>query len=255
MAAKESSDRSKTSKTARVMNLLSKKQDPAPETGEAPAAAGSAPVPPILGSLAPDAAVSGEIKSALEAALEEELAPAPAPAAAPQATPPAPKAAAPAPQASAPAAEPPAAPAAPAPAPADPEPVRDAAPSAPAEPHVFPECSDPAVSAVPFSPIMPNVITSAPVHQATAGYINVMEVLVAEKVEKYVKLMGMCTCQRCIDDLMALTLNHLPPKYVVMSEGDRIPKLTFYEGHYNSEITAQLMKACKVVSDRPHHSR
>lgn len=222
MAAKESSDRSKTSKTARVMNLLSKKQDPAPETGEASAAAGSAPVPPILGSLAPDAAVSGEIKSALEAALEEELAPAPAPAD---------------------------------PAPADPEPVREAASSAPAEPHVFPEFSDPAASAVPFSPIMPNVITSAPVHQATAGYINVMEVLVAEKVEKYVKLMGMCTCQRCIDDLMALTLNHLPPKYVVMSEGDRIPKLTFYEGHYNSEITAQLMKACKVVSDRPHHSR
>ena len=44
----------KTSKTARVMNLLSKKQDPAADepVGTAPAA-----VPPIVSSLPPDAAV------------------------------------------------------------------------------------------------------------------------------------------------------------------------------------------------------
>lgn len=247
--AKESNDRSKTSKTARVMNLLSKKQDPTPETGETPAAAASASVPPILGSLAPDAAVSGEIKNALEAALEEEMAPAPgtsAPAA------PAAQPAAPVAQAAPPAAEPPATQAEPLPAEPEPTPLQDETPAAPAESHVFPEFSEPAAPAVPTaSP----VIAPAPVQQETAGYINVMQVLVAEKAEKYVKLMGMCTCQRCMDDIMALTLNHLPPKYVVMSEGDRIPKLTFYEGQYSSEITAQLLKACKIISDRPHHSR
>ena len=96
MAAKES-DRSKTSKTSRVMNLISRKQDSAPASGEeataAPAPASSGPVPPILSSLAPDAAVSVQIRDALEDALEEELngqpaPPNPAPAVGPGARPP-----------------------------------------------------------------------------------------------------------------------------------------------------------------------
>ncbi|MCM1149590.1 MAG: hypothetical protein NC319_05835, partial [Butyricicoccus sp.] len=61
MPAKDT--QSKTSKTARVMNLLSKKPDSAP-AGEA--AESSAPVPPIISSLAPDAEVAGQIKNALE---------------------------------------------------------------------------------------------------------------------------------------------------------------------------------------------
>ena len=72
----------KTSKTARVMNLLSKKPDPAAPQEEAAPASGSAPaappapapaVPPIVASMAPDAAVSVQIRNALEDALEGEL--------------------------------------------------------------------------------------------------------------------------------------------------------------------------------------
>ena len=67
----------KTSKTARVMNLLSKKNDPAAAANDAPEAAApaapAAPVPPIVTSMAPDAAVSVKIKNALEDALENEL--------------------------------------------------------------------------------------------------------------------------------------------------------------------------------------
>ena len=61
----------KTSKTARVMNLLSKKSD----TGASEEAAAAA-VPPIVSSMAPDAAVSAQIKNALEDTLEGELGPA-----------------------------------------------------------------------------------------------------------------------------------------------------------------------------------
>ncbi len=57
----------KTSKTARVMNLLSKKTDPVAEPAQEPAPAPA--VPPIVTSMAPDAAVSGQIKSALELSL------------------------------------------------------------------------------------------------------------------------------------------------------------------------------------------
>ncbi len=220
----------KTSKTARVMNLLSKKADPAVSTEEAPAPA--AAVPPIVTSMAPDAAVSVQIKNALENALEGELGPQqPAPAA---------PAEQPAPE---PQPEPEPVQAAPQPAP-QPEPT-----PAPEEPAPPPQADEPA----------PAPVAEEPAHQflepENPGYINVMQVLVEEKAPKYVEMFGLCTCKRCMEDVKAFTLNHLPPKYVVLEPGDRVPRLTVYEGKFSSDITAQLLQACKVIHETPHHSR
>ena len=206
----------KTSKTARVMNLLSKKADPVEDTA-APAPA--APVPPIVTSMAPDAAASVQIRNALEDALEGELgaqaAPAPSVPVQPEPAPAAPEQP-PVPQ-------------------AGPEP-QPAAPTAPAE-----EPAAPAKSAFP--------------EPENPGYINVMQVLVEEKAPKYVEMFGLCTCKRCMEDVKAITLNHLPPKYVVLEPNDRVPRLTVYEGKFSSDITAQLLQACKLVMERPHHAR
>ncbi len=90
---------------------------------------------------------------------------------------------------------------------------------------------------------------------AAEGYINVMQVLVEEKALKYVQMFGLCQCDQCMADVKALALNHLPPKYVVMRQGDMIPKLTFYEGKYGSDIIAQLLNACRIVKEHPHHHR
>ena len=86
-------------------------------------------------------------------------------------------------------------------------------------------------------------------------YINVMQTLVEEKAGKYIKMFGLCTCKQCEADVKALTLSNLVPKYVVLSKQDRIPMLTVYEGRYNSTVTAQLTRSCKVVMDHPHHGR
>ena len=205
----------KTSKTARVMNLLSKKAEPAAEPAQEPAPA--AAVPPIVTSMAPDAAVSVQIKNALEDALEGELGPQQAAAPAHQAEP------APQPEPVQPG---------PAPAPAQAAPVEEQpAPAIAEEPtHQFPEPENP-------------------------GYINVMQVLVEEKAPKYVEMFGLCACKRCMEDVKAYTLNHLPPKYVVLEPNDRVPRLTVYEGKFSSDITAQLLQACKVVHETPHHGR
>lgn len=233
MASKESTEKSKTSKTARVMNLLSKKQEPAPAE-EAAEAAAAGPVPPIISSLAPDATASVQIKNALESALEEELngQPVAAPAGG--------------------GAESPAAfiPSAPPQGQKTPAPVQ-AAPSQeiPAQDTPVPVAGPDTAAAVPATP------PQQPEEEEEGGYINVMQVLVEEKAEKYAKMFGLCVCQRCMADVKALALNHLPPKYVVMSPGDRIPKLTFYEGQYSSDITAQLLHACDIVAKRPHHTR
>lgn len=223
----------KTSKTARVMNLLSKKPDPAAPQEEAAPASGSAPaappapapaVPPIVASMAPDAAVSVQIRNALEDALESELGPAPA---APQPEPvpePEPQ---PIQQQPAPQPEP------------EPEPVQAA--SAPVEK------AEPAPEEEPHfkEPLIPD----------NPGYINVMQVLVEEKAPKYIQMFGLCPCERCLADVKAFTLNHLPSKYVVIERGDLIPRLTVYEGKFTSDVTAQLLQACKVVNERPHHGR
>ena len=223
----------KTSKTARVMNLLSKKPDPASEEAAAPEApaAPAAPVPPIVTSMAPDAAVSVQIKNALEDALEGEL----------EAVQPA------------------------APAPSQPEAVSVAVQAAPEsapepEPQPLPAEPEPEPQAEkPEEAAEPAPAEEAPVRQfvepENPGYINVMQVLVEEKAPKYVEMFGLCTCKRCMEDVKAFTLNHLPPKYVVLEPNDRVPRLTVYEGKFSSDITAQLLQACKVVMETPHHTR
>lgn len=212
----------KTTKTARVMNLLSKKPDPAasPEEAAAPAAQ-----TPIAASMAPDAAVSVQIKNALEDALEGEMTPQQA-APAPQPEP-APVQAAPAPEPIQ-AAQP------------EPEPVQATQPE-PA-PAAQPEAEEAAKWNESHLPTFP-------------GYMNVMQVLVEEKAPKYVQMFGLCSCERCMEDVKAITLNHLPPKYVVLERGDMVPRLTVYENKFSSDITAQLLQACKLVMERPHHGR
>lgn len=222
----------KTSKTARVMNLLSKKPDPAAPQEEAAPASGSAPaappapapaVPPIVASMAPDAAVSVQIRNALEDALESELGPAPA---APQ----------------------------PEPVP-EPEPqlVQQPAPQPEPEPEPVQAASAPVEKAEPAPEEEPHF--KEPLIPDNPGYINVMQVLVEEKAPKYIQMFGLCPCERCLADVKAFTLNHLPSKYVVIERGDLIPRLTVYEGKFTSDVTAQLLQACKVINERPHHGR
>ena len=212
MAAKND----KTSKTARVMSLLSKKPDSA-----APEEAAEAAVPPIVSSMAPDVAASSKIKNALEDALEDQSAPtqeAPAPRPEPV------QEAAPAPQ---------------------PEPIQETAPAPQPEP----------ISILPEPEAPPEVRFQEPLHPLNPGYINVMQVLVEEKAPRYAQMFGLCSCERCLEDVKALTLNNLPSKYVVLEPGDRIPRLTVYEGRFSSDITAQLLQACKLVMAHPHHGR
>lgn len=218
-----------SSKTAHVMNLLSKNRgaaaepaaepkaeaavrtEPVPQAEAAPKAepAPSAPVAPIISSINADAAVSSQIKDALEAELEA------------------------APQTSAWKAEPQAAPVQPS------APVRQ---EAPAQEKVSVPQEAPAPQA------------ACPEEEKPA-YINVMQILVDEKADEYMKMFGICCCDKCRVDVRAYALNHLPPKYVVLSQNERVPRLTVYESRFSSDITAQLIQACKKVMLTPHHSR
>lgn len=86
--------------------------------------------------------------------------------------------------------------------------------------------------------------------------VNVMEEVIGRydllgQMGKY----GVCTCSRCFADVQALTLTHLPAKYVVVDGNPIAPIIGYYESKYRSRILTEVMKACILVKDKPRHNR
>jgi len=84
---------------------------------------------------------------------------------------------------------------------------------------------------------------------------NVMQALVEAKADKYIRLFGLCTCNRCRIDVIALSLSNLPAKYMVVSNKNILPLLSTYEARYNAAIVSQVMSACRKVMERPRHHK
>ena len=302
------SKESNTSKTAHVMNLLSRtRANPAAESSAAPApqeasaqsaeaavppppapaAPSPAPAPvesapqtpppasPIIASLSSDHAISSQIKDALASSLEElaesepvvETPPAPVVEEVPQPepvveTPPEPVVEeVPQPE---PVAEMP-------PAPVveevpQPEPVVETPPAPVVEGVPQPE----PVAEMPSAPVVEEVPQPEPVVETPPEpaaeepaaeksdeeeviCANIMEILVERKAETYMELFGLCCCDRCKMDVQALALTDLPAKYVVMGKNELPLRLSLYEGRMNTAVTAQILRACKVVLAEPRH--
>lgn len=84
-------------------------------------------------------------------------------------------------------------------------------------------------------------------------FVNVMERLVRDKVLGYMQQFGNCTCERCVEDTVALTLTNLPAKCVVVNKTSVSPLLNFYTQKYAGHITVEITKACIVVNNNPCH--
>lgn len=86
-----------------------------------------------------------------------------------------------------------------------------------------------------------------------AACFNVMQALVEAKADKYIRLFGLCPCNRCRIDVIALSLSNLPAKYMVVDNKNIVPLLSTYEARYNAAIVSQVMSACRKVMERPRH--
>ncbi|MBS6560735.1 MAG: late competence development ComFB family protein [Clostridiales bacterium] len=84
-------------------------------------------------------------------------------------------------------------------------------------------------------------------------YVNVMEAIVRKKAEEYMNTLGMCTCNRCFVDTIAVALTNLPAKYVVVQDNSTSPLLNYYSDKLEGEVTIEVMKACMLVKEHPHH--
>lgn len=262
------SKESNSSKTAHVMNLLSRTranpaaeaaaQEKAVQPAEAavlptPTAAAPAPAPapaesapqstpptsPIIASLSSDHAISSQIKDALASSLEELAE-------------------------SEPAAETPPAPVVeevPQPKPVVETPPAPVVEEVPQPKSVAEEPAAPVIEEVPQpepvveTPPAPVAVDSAAEKPDEEEVIcaNIMEILVERKAETYMELFGLCCCDRCKMDVQALALTELPAKYVVMAKNELPLRLSLYEGRMNTAVTAQILRACKVVLAEPRH--
>lgn len=84
-------------------------------------------------------------------------------------------------------------------------------------------------------------------------YVNVMESIVKDKIIYFMRQFDVCTCDRCVADTIALTMNGLIPRYIVASPAAVDPLVSFYTNKLISDVTVEATKACIIVKDNPRH--
>lgn len=81
---------------------------------------------------------------------------------------------------------------------------------------------------------------------------NLTEKLVLEKLDVTLKKMNCCRCDRCKEDIVALSLNSLKPMYVVATKQEINNKINQSE-ELGLQVTTAVLKAVLAVRKNPRH--
>lgn len=84
---------------------------------------------------------------------------------------------------------------------------------------------------------------------------NYMEVLVKKYLEDVLsEWQGICTCEKCKRDMMALALNQLKPMYVATQQGEVYAKANItFNPQCATDVVLALNEAIKIVSQEVRH--
>ncbi len=85
-------------------------------------------------------------------------------------------------------------------------------------------------------------------------YINLMEEVVEMHFDDVCKNIDCCTCSECRNDIIALALNSLPPKYFASHKGELFSKLQTVTTQYNVDVIRALTSAATVIAEHPRHT-
>ncbi|MCI8285614.1 MAG: late competence development ComFB family protein, partial [Firmicutes bacterium] len=85
-------------------------------------------------------------------------------------------------------------------------------------------------------------------------FVNVAEELVRSKVTSLMQSNNMCTCSRCTNDVVALTLNKVPPKYVVTHKGILYARINACLPQYQTDLVTAISEACLTVKNHARHT-
>lgn len=83
---------------------------------------------------------------------------------------------------------------------------------------------------------------------------NRMEEFVFNKTDEILKLMNICKCEKCRLDIVALTLNELPSKYVVTEQGELYARARELERQFDVDVETAIIKAAVFVGKNPRHN-
>lgn len=104
--------------------------------------------------------------------------------------------------------------------------------------------------------ILPKGQVGNPLLNGEYHFVNVMEQLILRQdIDDYLRQYNVCTCERCVADVCALTLSGLPAKYVVSSKDSLSPLLSYYESKYKIYMLTEIIKACNKVRENPRHKK
>lgn len=81
---------------------------------------------------------------------------------------------------------------------------------------------------------------------------NAMEPLVAEVLNDNWQLINMpCKCEQCKNDVFALALNLIPPRYVSKANGYAYVKAQYFDKQMHANILVKIGEATRKVSEQP----
>jgi competence protein ComFB len=64
-----------------------------------------------------------------------------------------------------------------------------------------------------------------------------------------------CKCEKCLEDIKAMTLNRMKPMYSVTEKGSMFLKLgEELELQFKTDLMLQIIQSIKIVSEHPKHS-
>lgn len=106
----------------------------------------------------------------------------------------------------------------------------------------------------------PEAAEPAPVQEQSYNYDenhivvkNVVEGFVEDKLIEVLGRIKCCTCESCVNDIKAIALNSLQPKYIATRRGELFSKAAACYTQYEADVTAAITRAAIVVSTRPRH--
>lgn len=115
----------------------------------------------------------------------------------------------------------------------------------------------PPPSATPIAPVVTNPHISVISHSTPSGGAarihNIMEDVVQQKVDDVLERFNCCKCELCKQDVIAIALNNLPPRYISANEQKMSAKIQMTMVKAANDANAALVKAAIVVRNSPRH--
>ena len=85
-------------------------------------------------------------------------------------------------------------------------------------------------------------------------YYNVMESVVETTYEQMKDSLGVCACEQCRNDVIALALNYLPPRYVSTASGELYSKASnSFNAQFSADVHKAIAQAAEQVRRNPRH--